>query len=152
MSSGRLLKALGSGVAGACALTLVHEGVRRVVPNAPRMDILGMRAITGMLKRLGKEPRPEKPLHDITLAGDLVANSLYYSVVGTQRGKAAWATGMVMGLAAGLGALLLPGPMGLGREPSQRTPETRVMTVGWYLIGGLAAAIAANLLNGDEGD
>ena len=36
-------KALASGVAGACALTLLHEGVRRAVPDAPRMDVLGER-------------------------------------------------------------------------------------------------------------
>ena len=32
----RLLPALGGGVAGACALTLLHEITRRVVPDAPR--------------------------------------------------------------------------------------------------------------------
>ena len=149
-SNGRLWRAIGSGIAGACTLTLLHEGVRRVAPNAPRMDILGMRAIAGVMRKLGHEPPEDKPLHDITLAGDLVANSLYYSVVGTQRGQAAWAVGALSGLAAGLGALLLPGPMGLGSGPSQRTQGTKVMTVAWYVIGGLAAAAAANLMNGDD--
>lgn len=145
--NGRLLTALGSGIAGASALTILHEGVRRVTPVAPRMDVLGMRAIAAVMRKFGQEPPPERPLHDITLVGDLVANSLYYSVVGTQRGKAAWTTGALLGLGAGLGALLLPGPLGLGREPSQRTPATQIMTVAWYVIGGLAAGAVAGLLN-----
>lgn len=41
----RLIVALGSGLVGACALMLLHETVRQFVPNAPRADILGMRAM-----------------------------------------------------------------------------------------------------------
>ena len=33
--------------------------------------------------------------------------------------------------------------MGLGEAPSNRTPQTKLMTVAWYLVGGLAAAGAA---------
>ena len=143
-------KALASGIAGACALTLLHEGVRRAVPDAPRMDVLGERALAGIMRRLGHEPPAEKPLHDITLAGDLVANSLFYTVVGTQRGPAAWAAGALMGIGAGVGALLLPGSLGLGHEPAHKTRGTEVMTVAWYLAGGLAAAAAANLLRSSD--
>ncbi|WP_317172766.1 hypothetical protein [Hymenobacter sp. HDW8] len=72
------------------------------------------------------------------MAGDLLSNGLYYSLVGT--GKNAWQRGLVLGLAAGIGGVVLPGPMGLGEAPSNRTPQTKLMTVAWYLIGGLAAA------------
>ena len=147
---GRVLTAIGSGVAGASALTVLHETVRRFAPNAPRMDVLGMRAIAGVMRKLGKTPPPERPLHDITLAGDLVANSLYYSLVGTQRGAAAWAMGALLGVGAGLGALLLPGPLGLGNDAGRRTRATGVMTVAWYLVGGLAAAATASLLNSSD--
>ena len=135
-----------SGMAGACALTLLHESARRAVPNAPRMDVLGMRAIGALCRRFGQSPPPEKPLHDVTLAGDLAANSLYYSLVGLQRGPAAWAMGAVLGLGAGIGAVVLPEPMGLGRDASRKTRATEVMTVAWYLVGGLAAAAAASAL------
>jgi hypothetical protein len=51
-----------------------------------------------------------------------------------------------LGLAAGLGAVFLPGPLGLGSAPSNRTTQTQAMTVGWYLLGGLAAGLAYQTL------
>ncbi len=50
-----LLKALGGGLAGALALTAIHETVRRVSPDAPRMDVLGMRAIAKSLRAAGED-------------------------------------------------------------------------------------------------
>jgi hypothetical protein len=47
---------------------------------------------------------------------------------------------------AGVGAVVLPGPLGLGRQPTNRARATQVMTVLWYLAGGLAAAAAARRL------
>jgi len=46
----------------------------------------------------------------------------------------------LLGLAAGVGAVFLPKHIGLGEEMTARTRETELMTVGWYLAGGLAAA------------
>ncbi|HEX8456265.1 MAG TPA: hypothetical protein VF656_03005 [Pyrinomonadaceae bacterium] len=145
-----VLRAVGSGLAGACALTLIHESARRIWPRAPRMDVLGMRAIAKSLQRgAGQEPPPADELHTLALAGDIVANSLYYSLVGVGRPRGAVARGALLGLAAGVGAVLLPEPLGLGNEPSARTTETKAMTIGWYLAGGLAAALAYRLLTGD---
>lgn len=144
-----MLKALGSGLAGAVALTLVHETARRVRDDAPRMDVLGMRAIAKTLRAADVE-QPDVELRDLALAGDLAANSLYYSLVGFGRREDAWLCGAALGLAAGLGAVTLPGPLGLGTQPTERAPTTQVMTVAWYLLGGLAAAAAYRALTADE--
>ena len=37
--------ALAGGLAGAATITLIHESIKRVVPEAPRMDRLGMRVV-----------------------------------------------------------------------------------------------------------
>jgi hypothetical protein len=58
----------------------------------------------------------------------------------------------MLGISAGLGTVALPGPLGLGKEPSNRTTATRVMTELWYLVGGLVAAGASRLLTGDAAD
>jgi len=135
-----MLKALGSGLAGAVALTLIHETARRVAPqSAPRMDVLGMRAIAKAARAVGDEP--PVPLHEAALVGDLVSNSVYYSLVGAGRREDALRNGALLGLAAGLGALFLPGPLGLGRQPTD-APATQAMTVAWYVAGGLAAGAA----------
>ncbi|MGI9105242.1 MAG: hypothetical protein ACR2G4_03245 [Pyrinomonadaceae bacterium] len=141
-----LIQATASGFIGACTLTLVHESARRVLPDAPRLDVLGMRAIAKSMRQLDEEPPAREQLHTLALVGDVVSNSLYYSLVGVGRPEKALLRGTILGLAAGIGATLLPEPLGLGEAPSGRTPETKVMTIGWYLAGGLAAALAYRLL------
>src|SRR4051812_22198734 len=123
----RPLRALAGGLAGACALTLLHEVTRRTVPDAPRMDVLGERAWGGGLGGAGvRAPRGAR-LHTMALAGDVVANSLYYSLAGVCGPASAPACGAILGLAAGVGAVALPGPMGLGEAPSNRTGATQLM-------------------------
>jgi hypothetical protein len=144
-----VLTSLAAGMAGAAVLTAVHETTRRVTPDAPRMDILGERAIAKMMRGAGKTPPRGKNLHRLALGGDLVSNSLYYAMVGS--GRDAWVRGAALGLAAGIGAVVLPPVLGLGRAPRGLTARTKAMTVGYYLLGGLAAAAASRVLSGGGG-
>ncbi|HEX8506273.1 MAG TPA: hypothetical protein VF630_12970 [Hymenobacter sp.] len=141
----KLLPSLGAGLAGAVALTALHETVRHLRPeDAPRMDVLGMR---GLRKLLGKAdlPQPDNDtLFDMTMAGDVLSNGLYYSLVGS--GRHALRRGLLLGVAAGVGGVLLPGPLGLGEAPSNRTPQTQAMTVAWYTVGGLVAGLVGQAL------
>ncbi|GAB3534615.1 hypothetical protein GCM10027443_22060 [Pontibacter brevis] len=144
-----LLKNFAGGLAAACVVTAVHETLRRVVSDAPRMDVLGMRSISELMQKADLEPPQDKDeLHTWALAGDIISNSLYYSLAGT--GKDAWWRGAVLGAAAGVGAVLLPGPLGLGEEPSNKTTKTQAMAVGYYLLGGLVAAAVGYALHEDE--
>ena len=145
-----ILKALAGGLAGACVVTAVHETVRRINPDAPRMDVLGMRSISKLMQKAGATPpQDEEELHTWALVGDVISNSLYYSMAGS--GKSAWWRGAVLGAAAGAGAVLLPGPLGLGEEPSNKTTETQALAIGYYLLGGLvAAAVGFALRDEDE--
>jgi hypothetical protein len=140
------LEAVASGVAGACALTLLHETVRRVLPDAPRMDVLGMRAIAKSMRKADQQPPDDKELHQWAMVGDIISNSLYYSLTGIGSSKHVWLRGAALGLGAGIGGVLLPGPLGLGTKPSARTFSTQLMTVAWYTVGGIAAAAVAQLL------
>ncbi|HEX8131100.1 MAG TPA: hypothetical protein VF527_18520 [Pyrinomonadaceae bacterium] len=147
-----VLQAAASGLVGACALTLIHESARRALPGAPRLDVLGMRAIAKSMRGVGQEPPPVDELHALALVGDVVSNSLYYSLVGVGRPEGALLRGTLLGLAAGVGAVLLPEPLGLGNAPSARTTETKALTIGWYLAGGVAAALAYRLLARQAGE
>lgn len=142
----KALQALGSGVAGACALTVIHQTAKRVTDKAPRADILGMRAIARTVRRAGGEPPTDDRLFWWSLLGDMVSNSLYYSLAGVGNENKAWMRGGLLGLGAGVGAVALPGPLGLGTRPTNRTRATQLMTVAWYLVGGLAAAATARCL------
>lgn len=142
----RVARALASGAAGAVALNLVHETARRFLPAAPHVHRVAMRAIARPARRMGRRPPRRRALYGWALAGDLVGNSLYYALVGLGRPEHPWARGGALGLAGGLSALVLPGPLGLGRRSVARTRATRLMTVGWYVLGGLTAAAAFSAL------
>lgn len=141
----KLLPSLTAGFAGALVLTALHEIARRLRPeDAPRMDVLGMR---GLRKLLGKADAPQPDddtLFDMTMAGDIISNGLYYSLVSS--GRHAQRRGLVLGALAGVGGVLLPGPLGLGTAPTNRTPQTQAMTVVWYTVGGLVAGAVARAL------
>lgn len=141
-----LAKAIFSGLIGAFAVNAINETTRQFVPTAPRLDILGKRAIAYPMMEADQEPPPNSQLYWIALGGDIVSNSLYFSMVGLGDAKNAYRNGTLLGLAAGIGAVVIPEKIGLGGEMTSRTRETELMTVGWYLAGGLAAATAYKML------
>jgi hypothetical protein len=142
----RLRDALISGAAGALAVNLLHESARRVVPHAPRMDVIGMRALARSLRGLDQEVPPRDELFTWTLVGDLFSNALYYSLVGLGDDDAIWFRGAALGAAAGVGGAFLPPRIGLGHQPDENTPATQAMTIAWYLTGGVVAAAVARRL------
>lgn len=141
----KLLPSLAAGFAGAIALTALHETVRRLRPHdAPRMDVLGERGLRKLLQ-LEDLPQPdEQTAYSATMLGDVLSNGLYYTLVGS--GKHSLGRGAVLGALAGVGGVVLPGPLGLGTAPSNRTPQTQAMTVAWYTVGGLVAGVVSQAL------
>lgn len=129
--------ALLAGAAGAATLTAVHQVARRYRADAPRMDVLGMRALARGARAADMDPPQDGRLYRATLAGDVVANTLYYAMAARSRSPVR--AGLTLGAAAGVGALVLPPAMGLGRPPHVESWANRGMTVAWYTIGGLVA-------------
>lgn len=143
----KALYALEGGVAGAAALTLIHETVKKAIPNAPRMDLLGMNALSKGLKVIGAKTPDERKLYGLSLTGDLISNTIFYSFAGIGKKENALVKGAALGLAAGLGAVLLPKSLDLNDQPSSRSLETKIMTIGLYVIGGVVAAGVMKLLD-----
>lgn len=141
-----MLKAIVSGVAGAVVLNLVHETARRTIPHAPRMDVIGTRAIRRPMQAAGIQPPSWDRAHRIALAGDLVANSAYYAMAAVGDGRNARERGLILGLLAGIGGAVLPPILGLGNQPHRKTPVTHLLTVAWYTIGGVVAGEVARRL------
>ena len=141
----KLLSSLAAGFAGAVALTALHETARRLRPqDAPRMDVLGERGLRKLLA-LDDLPQPDADTaYKATMLGDILSNGLYYSLVGS--GRHSLGRGVALGVLAGMGGVVLPGPLGLGTAPSSRTPQTQAMTVAWYAVGGVVAGAVAQAL------
>lgn len=148
----KLSSAIAGGIAGAVVLTVLHETIRRLNADAPRMDLLGMEALGKTLKTADAEIPEEDKLFKITMAADLFSNSLYYSLAGFGNEQQAVTRGTLLGIAAGLGALYLPGPLGLNKAPSNRTLQTKLMTSALYAIGGVVAGAAAKAIESKAGE
>jgi len=134
------------GLAGAIVLNVLQELAAHTLPAAPRLDKLGEEALTRGVEKAGGEAPKGKALFASALAGDLTANTLYYSMIGKGKDTSLLARGAGFGLAAGIGALYLTPAMGLDEKTVAKTTSTKIMTVAWYLAGGLAAALAIKAL------
>lgn len=140
------LSALGPGFAGALSVTLVHEGARRVLTHPPRMDVVGMRTLKKGARWFGLRPSHGRRLYRQALVGDLLANSVYYALVAMGHPRRPYLRAVLLGGLAGLGAVLLPPVLGVSRRPIRPRTSTALLTVAWYLLGGLGAARATRTL------
>lgn len=139
-------RALAAGTAGAFALNALHESARRVVPNAPRVELMAMKAIQRFFLSPFNVHMPERRLYWATLAGDLISNSLFYAfVVGSGKSRrSVWSRAALFGLGAGALAVVSPPAAGLGQQPTRNMKATGAMTIAWYVAGALVAAALFN--------
>lgn len=114
-SHGGLTQSLAAGLAGAGTVTVINEIGRRLTPHAPRLDRIGERSLAVVLRLASVQPPRGGTLFALSIAADLVSNTAYYSV--QVAGERPWLRGVALGLAAGIGAALLPQRMGLGQQP-----------------------------------
>ncbi len=144
------LKATVGGFAGACALTLINEGIARIDTKAPRLDLLGMNAVAKLVKSPASTPDFVKKVLPMSVVGDLVSNTLYYALASGASKQRTLIRGALLGLGAGIGAVALPKPMGLDEKTTNLTPRTQAMTVLYYVVGGLIAAAAINAIDKEK--
>ncbi len=139
------------GLAGACALTLLNEGVKKIDKDAPRLDLLGMNAAAKLIKGSGlKKKTGPDGLYKASIAGDLLSNSLYFAMARTPDKDTTLMRGALLGIGAGLGAITLAKPLGLDPYLGEAPFKTKALTVAWYVVGGLVAAAVINLLGSKE--
>lgn len=135
------------GLAGTLTVASLHEALRRITPNAPRMDILDMELIKKGLKSINKKLPSSGKLQRWAVSGELVGDTAYYGLAGVGGRNGVWIRGALLGLIAGVSAVVLPKPLGLPSSPSNKTVGTQLMTVGLYLVGGLVAAAVTQLVD-----
>ncbi|GAC1307312.1 MAG: hypothetical protein NVSMB21_11110 [Vulcanimicrobiaceae bacterium] len=141
-------RALLAGATGAVATNLLHEIVRRRRDDAPRVDLLGMQALAKSADAGGFTPPRGRALYLATLAGDLCSNTAYFALVGAAgAARRRVAAGIALGALGGVGAVLLPRPLGLATGPTARTRTTALTTVALYAAGGCVAGTVARALH-----
>lgn len=143
-----LNKNIVSGLVGAIMLNVVHQLGKKVDKDAPRIDQIGEEAVSKSIRTVGYHPPRGNKLFLATLAGDLIANSIYYSLIGKGKRENLLLRGIIYGAVAGIGALTLTKPMGLDDQPVNRTTKTKALTIGLYILGGVITVFAHRLING----
>jgi hypothetical protein len=138
---------LAGGLAGTITVASLHEALKRVTPDAPRMDILDMELVRKGLQIMHKEVPGENELQRWAVGGELFCDTAYYGLTAMGGKKGVWFRGALLGLVAGITAVVLPKPLGLPEEPSNKTQGTQLMTIGLYFIGGLVAAAITQLVD-----
>ena len=143
----KAIYALEGGLAGAVALTLIHETIKRAIPGAPRLDLLGIQVVSKGVKAFKAKQPKERALYGMALTGELISNAIYYSLSGIGGSKGAVAKGAALGLGAGLSAVILPDKIGLSGQNTNRNIETKILTVGLYVLGGIIASLVLKKLD-----
>jgi hypothetical protein len=141
-----LIKNLLAGLTGAVVLNVVHELAKRAVKDAPHVDQIGEEALSKSIKAVGYDPPKGDRLFIATLVSDVIANSIYYSLIGKGKKENLLLRGLIYGALAGMGALTITKPMGLDDTPVNKTNITKAMTVGWYVLGGVVTAATLKYL------
>ncbi|AWH83900.1 hypothetical protein HYN59_01655 [Flavobacterium album] len=129
-----------AGLGGAIALNILHESLKRKSKDMPRVDLLGEEALQKTLQHFDAEIDDKKSLYAATLAGDILSNTMYYGMIGNGDKDYLFTRAIAYGLAAGVGAVTLPKPLGLDEEPVAHSNKTKALTVGYYLAGALVTA------------
>lgn len=140
------IKNITAGFIGSIALNLLHETLRKNATNVPSINLIGEQALNKTLSKYGTPITSPDELHNVTLKADIIANAMYFSLIGSNK-KWIWPKAVFLGLSAGIGALKLPEPMGLNPEPVTKTNQTKVLTVGYYLFGALVTAYVLKTLS-----
>ena len=146
----KVFKNLLAGLAGALTLNILHEIGKRTIKDAPRVDLVGEEALSNVVTATGHIPPMGKKLFAATLGADVGMNTFYYAMIGQGRNKHLLLRGAALGLAAGFGALSMTKPLGLNDEPVNKTLTTKVLTVAWYLAGGLVTALVIQGLRSEK--
>lgn len=138
-------KQLIAGIGGAVLLNILHESLKHANDNMPRIDLVGTEALQKSLNYIGQSIEDPQKLYYATLAGDLVSNGGYYALIFCTE-KHIWTRAIALGLAAGVGAVVLPAKLGLDDQPVAKNDTVKALTIGYYLFGALSAAAIYKVL------
>ncbi|MGV3685382.1 MAG: hypothetical protein ACO1NS_07140 [Daejeonella sp.] len=134
------MKSLIAGFAGAAALNILHETLRKLDPDAPRLDLVGKEALKKSAAAMDVAPPTGDRLYGITLAGDVLTNASYFAAIGMGGKKFMLLRAIGAGVSAGIAAVKAPKPMGLNDQHVANTDKRQMMTIGYYVFGSLVTA------------
>jgi len=140
------VKSLIAGFAGAAALNILHETMRKLDSEAPRMDLMGEQAVRKSAEALNIDPPTGNKLYGVTLAGDVLTNATYFAAIGMGGKKYMLLRAIGAGVSAGFTALKAPKPLGLNEKYVANSEKREFLTVAYYVFGALVTAGVLGLM------
>lgn len=135
---------LGTALVGTLTVAALQHVSRFLLKDGPRMDVVGEKIIEKGFRRFGRKP-PENSRLLSWVGGNIGSDTLVFALVGMGQPKRPVVRGAIVGALTGLGALVLPPLLGITSRHTAKNPKQAAMTVGLYLIAGLAAGAAHQL-------
>ncbi|WP_367209560.1 hypothetical protein [Sphingobacterium sp. R2] len=130
------------GLVGALVLNVVHTAAKRFDSKAPEVDKVGEEAMQKTARFAGFKPPKGNALVAATFGADVASNAMLYTLIGYGSQNNLLLKGALLGTLVGVATLTIPEQAGLNAEPIKKTDRTKLMTVAWYVIGGIAAGLA----------
>lgn len=134
------IKSIIAGFAGAAALNILHESMRKLDSEAPRMDLVGEQIVKKSAKALDIKAPTGNKLYGVALAGDVLTNASYFAAIGMGGRKFILLRAIGAGISAGIAAVKAPKPMGLKEEYVANTEKREIMTIAYYVFGAVVTA------------
>lgn len=131
-----------SGLVGAAAVTGLNYLGQRITSYAPHLDKLGEKAVRKSSKAVTGTKPDETTVQATALGGELISNSMVYSLAGVGRSKRPELRGVLAGVGMGAAVVLLAPLLGLGNRTTGVGTRGKAMAIGQYALGGLAAGLA----------
>ncbi len=141
---GAVKRLMSSGVVAAATIAGLQQLTRKLMYDAPRMDVLGERLIEKTFQQFGRRP-PEATRALSWALGNVGSDTLLFAVVGAGSPRRPFVRGALVGAATGVAAVVLPPALGLSSRYTARTWRTALTTVGMYVAAGLTAAGATQM-------
>lgn len=134
------------GLLGAAVLNIVHTIAKKLDKDAPAVDEVGEEAMKKSTRAVGLKAPKGDALVAATFGADVASNTMLYTMIGYGGDKHRVLRGAVLGTVVGLATLTIPKQAGLDTTPIRKSTQTQLMTVAWYIIGGIATAVAIKTL------
>lgn len=135
---------LGSALVGTVTVAALQQVSRFLLKDGPRMDVLGEKIIEKGFRKLGRTPPKNTPLLS-WVGGNMGSDTLVFALVGAGQPRRPIVRGAIVGALTGLGALVLPPLLGITSKHTAKNPKQAALTVGLYVLAGLAAGAAHRL-------
>lgn len=143
----KFISSIAGGFAGACVVTLLNQVIKKYDKGAPRIDLLGQEVAAEAHHALDSNLPSQQTLYKQALAGDLLSNTIYFSIAGAND-KHPEVQGGMQGVLAGLSAVYAPGlSNALNAKHTGETDKKKILTTAYYFIGGIVAAKVMKLVD-----